>query len=82
MFLTGFADEASKNIEGQIKATKILGWSNIEARNINDTNIIDLPQDDFEQLVSSLDIIKQLKEFGKVIVFGLISLNQMERWFI
>ncbi len=55
MFLTGFADEASKNIEGQIKATKILGWSNIEARNINDTNIIDLPQDDFEQLVSSLD---------------------------
>lgn len=32
MYLTGFADEAGKEIETQIKATKELGWSNIELR--------------------------------------------------
>ena len=26
MYLTGFADEAASDIEGQIKATKELGW--------------------------------------------------------
>jgi sugar phosphate isomerase/epimerase len=53
MYLTGFADEASNDIEGQINATKILGWSNVEARNINNMNIIDLPEKDFKQVVSS-----------------------------
>lgn len=32
MYLTGFADEAGKEIKTQIKATKELGWSNIELR--------------------------------------------------
>ena len=34
MYLTGFADEASALLDGQIKATKKLGWQNIEARNL------------------------------------------------
>ena len=39
MYLTGFADEASQNIDKQISATKALGWEYIESRNINGTNI-------------------------------------------
>lgn len=32
MYYTGFADEAGANIDTQIKATKELGWANIELR--------------------------------------------------
>lgn len=32
MFYSGFADEAGSTVDAQIKATKALGWSNIEAR--------------------------------------------------
>ena len=32
MYLTGFADEAGGDINIQIKATKELGWSDIELR--------------------------------------------------
>ena len=34
MYLTGFADEASALLDGQISVTKKLGWKNIEARNV------------------------------------------------
>ena len=42
MYLTGFADEAAKDIDGQIKATLELGWTNIESRAISGTNLHDI----------------------------------------
>ena len=38
MYLTGIADEASKGIEEQIAATRELGWTHIEARNVDGRN--------------------------------------------
>lgn len=54
MYLTGFADEAAGSIDGQIKATKELGWQYIESRAINDVNIHDLPDDEFDKVVEKL----------------------------
>ena len=47
MYYTGFADEASQDIDLQIKATKELGWKYIESRNINGQNITDIPSQRF-----------------------------------
>ena len=44
--LTGFADEASRDIDLQIKATKELGWSAISTRMVGNANIHDMPEDD------------------------------------
>lgn len=46
--MTGFADEAATSIEGQIKATRELGWTNIESRAIDGVNIHDLTDDAFD----------------------------------
>ena len=54
MYLTGFADEAANDIEGQIKATRELGWDYIESRNINGRNIHDLPDADFDVVCGKL----------------------------
>jgi len=54
MYLTGFADEAASDIEGQIRATKELGWTNIECRNIGGVNIHDLPDAAFDEVVGKL----------------------------
>lgn len=54
MYLTGFADEAAADLDGQIRATKELGWSNIESRNIDGTNIHDLPGAAFEEACDKL----------------------------
>ncbi len=55
MYLTGFADEAAAGIEQQIRATKELGWENIEARNVDGVNIHDLPEDRFEEVCLKLE---------------------------
>ncbi len=55
MYFTGFADEAAKDIQGQIKAVKELGWQYFEARNIDGMNIHDLPEDKFEEVCQLLD---------------------------
>lgn len=55
MYYTGFADEASVGLDGQIKATKALGWKYIESRAIDGTNIHDLPEDKFEEAVAKLE---------------------------
>ena len=55
MYLTGFADEASQNLDEQIKATKELGWNSIESRNIGGKNIHDLSEEDFEAVVEKLE---------------------------
>lgn len=54
MYMTGFADEAAKDIDGQIKATKELGWSNIESRAIDGVNIHDLDDAAFDVVYGKL----------------------------
>jgi sugar phosphate isomerase/epimerase len=55
MYLTGFADEASGSIEGQIRATKTLGWQYIESRGIDGKNIHDLPEKEFDIVCGKLE---------------------------
>ncbi|MEI6788096.1 MAG: sugar phosphate isomerase/epimerase family protein [bacterium] len=65
LYFTGFADEAAKGIEGQIKATKMLGWTNIESRNVDGENIHDISDADFDRVAG------QLNEAGvKINCFG------------
>jgi sugar phosphate isomerase/epimerase len=54
--LSGFADEAASGIDGQIEATRSLGWPCIEARSIDGVNIHDLPDADFEAVRRKLDL--------------------------
>lgn len=54
MFLTGFADEAATDIDGQIRATKELGWKHIESRNIDGVNIHDISDADFDIVYGKL----------------------------
>jgi sugar phosphate isomerase/epimerase len=55
MYLTGFADEAAGDIDGQIRATKELGWKYIEARNIGGKNIHDISDEDFDIVCEKLE---------------------------
>ena len=55
MYLTGFADEASPTIDGQIKATQALGWKHIEARAIEGTNLTLVDDATFESVCEKLD---------------------------
>ncbi len=54
MYLTGFADEAASTIDGQIKATKALGWKFIESRNIEGVNLHDVPDAKFDEICGKL----------------------------
>jgi sugar phosphate isomerase/epimerase len=66
--MTGFADEASKGIDGQIKATKDLGWKYIESRGIDGKNIHDLPDADFDRVAGKLqDAGVRINCFGSAI---------------
>jgi sugar phosphate isomerase/epimerase len=68
MYLTGFADEAAPDIEGQIRATKALGWKYIEARSVNGTNLHDISDEAFEEVVGKLqDAGVQVNCFGSAI---------------
>ena len=68
MYLTGFADEAASGLAGQIAATKELGWSHIESRNIDGINIHDLPDTAFERACEQLAEAKvQINCFGSAI---------------
>ena len=55
MYLTGFADEAAADLAGQIRATKELGWANIESRNIDGANIHDVPDEAFDAACEALE---------------------------
>jgi sugar phosphate isomerase/epimerase len=55
MRLSGFADEAADGIDGQIRVTKALGWSCIEARSIDGVNIHDLPEPAFDEVRRKLE---------------------------
>jgi sugar phosphate isomerase/epimerase len=68
MYLTGFADEAAPDIDGQIRATKELGWRYIESRNVNGANIHDVSEEVFEEVVGKLqDAGVQINCFGSAI---------------
>lgn len=54
MYLTGFADEASHDLEVQIKATKELGWKYIESRNVWSGNMHEISDEDFEKAYAML----------------------------
>ncbi|MFC5050283.1 sugar phosphate isomerase/epimerase family protein [Rubritalea spongiae] len=68
MKLTGFADEAARDLTSQINATKELGWDYISARGINGKNIHELSQQEFEQAAGELDSAGiKIAEFGSLI---------------
>ena len=54
MYFTGFADEASSGIAGQIAATKELGWNYIESRAVNGTNLHNLSDEEFDKVCEAL----------------------------
>lgn len=55
MYFTGFADEASRGIDGQIKATKELGWKYIESRMIDGTNLTWIDDKKFDEVCAKLE---------------------------
>ena len=55
MYLTGFGDEAGGDIDTQIRATKELGWENIESRSIDGKNIHDMPDEAFDVACGKLE---------------------------
>jgi sugar phosphate isomerase/epimerase len=55
MYFTGFADEAAKDLDGQIAATKALGWDCIESRAIDGTNIHDISDAEFDIVCGKLE---------------------------
>ena len=55
MYFSGFADEVSADIHQQIKATKELGWSNIESRVMGSGNIHNIPDEEFEKYAEILN---------------------------
>lgn len=68
MKLTGFADEAARDLATQIKATKELGWDYISARGIDGKNIHDLSEEAFEAAVQQLGEANiKIAEFGSLI---------------
>lgn len=54
MYLTGFADEAAADIDGQIRATRELGWRYIESRNVGGKQIHDIPDAEFDAVCGKL----------------------------
>ncbi len=68
MTLTGFADEAGRDLATQIKATQELGWDYISARGIDGRNIHDLSDAAFDEAEAQLkDAGIRIAEFGSLI---------------
>jgi len=66
--LTGFADEAGRDLDTQIRATKELCWSAISARMIDGVNLHELPQATFDAVADRLDAEGiHVPEFGSLI---------------
>ncbi|MCF7853940.1 MAG: sugar phosphate isomerase/epimerase [Candidatus Pacebacteria bacterium] len=55
MYFTGFADEASGELDAQIKATKELGWEFIETRALYGKNLAFIDDATFEKVCAKLD---------------------------
>ena len=54
MFLTGFADEASRDLKEQIRATEELGWNFIETRSIGGKSLGTLSDAEFDEVLEIL----------------------------
>jgi len=68
MKFTGFADEASRDLETQIAATREIGWTAISARMIGGSNIHDLDEEEFARVADRLDEAGvSVSEFGSLI---------------
>ena len=68
MYLTGFADEAASDIDGQIRAVKELGWKYIESRNIDGENIHDISDEKFDVVCGKLsDAGVRINCFGSAV---------------
>lgn len=73
MYMTGFADEAGPSIDIQIKATKELGWKNIEMRSVQagegkPANLHDISDRDFDVVARKLELAGvQINCFGSAI---------------
>src|SRR5947209_6103601 len=60
MILTGIGDEGANTIDGQIKATKELGWKHLEPRGVEvpgfaKANFHDIPDEAFDLAVRKLE---------------------------
>jgi len=55
MYLTGFADEAAEGIDDQIRATRELGWRNIEMRRVNGKDLTELSDAEFDAVAAKLE---------------------------
>ena len=55
MYFTGFADEASTDFDGQIKATKELGWKHIETRGLCGGNLASITDSQFDEVCAKLE---------------------------
>lgn len=68
MILSGFTDEASDDLEGQIQATKELGWTHLSARTFGGKNIHEVSDGDFEIICDQLELNNiKVAEFGTLI---------------
>ena len=68
MKLSGFTDEASSNLNLQIKVTKELGWRYLSARTIGNANIHEISEADFELACEHLAASNiKVAEFGTLI---------------
>ncbi len=77
MYFTGFADEAAKDLAGQIAATRELGWSHIEARNVDGRNLHDLDDVAFDRVCDQLAAAGvQINCFGSAIANWAKSIDQ------
>lgn len=85
---TGFADEATKNLKGQIEVLKKVGWSAIETRLVEGKNFCDLTDAEFEAAWDTLQsagikIIgygSQIANWGRPITTDFdVDINELER---
>ena len=75
MYLTGFADEAATDLNGQIRVTKELGWNKIESRAIDGQNIHDLSDEQFDA------VYRKVCDAGiEINCFGSLSPTGESRW--
>lgn len=68
MQLTGFSDEASRDLNKQIEATRALGWNCISARMVGGSNLHELSDEAFDDVAGRLDAAGiHVPEFGSLI---------------
>ena len=68
MFFSGISDEAGQAIETQIRAHDELGWEHLELRMVDNTNITQLSDADFDRVFEAMtNAEKKISCFGSAI---------------